>query len=65
MHYLYSVAEELVRASNDLFIELQSAANTPSREQLDTLQAEVNKIHERLNRIQTELDVWLDFDKAA
>ena len=65
MRYLYSVVEELIRASNDLIIELQSSTNPPTREQLDTLQGEVTKIQERLNRIQTELDIWSDFDKAA
>lgn len=60
MNPLYSAAQDLANAARNLVTELEGLEHIPSSQEIAAIQAEINKIQQRLNAIQTETDTYTD-----
>ena len=58
MSELRTVTTELVEEARSLVDEIDDFDSPPSRLQIEKVQASLNELQRRLNRIQTETDTW-------
>ena len=60
MSELSIVARKLVEEATSLNAEIEAFDDPPSRQQIEALQAALNELQLRLNRIQVETDTWAE-----
>ncbi len=65
MSELSTVARKLVEQAKSLNAEIDAFDNPPSRTQIEALQAALNELQLRLNRIQVETDTWAEEKEAV
>ena len=65
MSELSTVARKLVEEAKSLNAEIDAFDYPPSRTQIEALQAALNELQLRLNRIQVETDTWAEEKEAV
>lgn len=65
MNPLFSAAQELALATASLLSEVEKVDHPPSAKRVEAVQLAIDKVQQRLNRIQSETDTWSDFRQAG
>ena len=65
MSELSTVARKLVEEAKSLKAAIVASDDPPSRTQIEALQAALNELQLRLNRIQVETDTWAEEKEAV
>ena len=65
MNQLGVAVRELADAARGLQDDIEIFSDPPSRQQIAAIQNNIDKVQRRLNRLQTETDMWSDKKDAV